>query len=77
MQGVEWAVGVYKVADQNNRIKYVQISRILEPETKPLEKNLGQVTSDYQQYLERKWLKELEQKYPVEVFTSNVQRLYQ
>jgi peptidyl-prolyl cis-trans isomerase SurA len=37
------------------------------PEPKELNEARGQITSDYQNYLETEWLKELKAKYPVEV----------
>ncbi|MFY0644375.1 MAG: peptidylprolyl isomerase [Bacteroidia bacterium] len=77
LEGVEWAEGTYKVTDENNRIKYVQLVRILPEEIKPLKKNLGQVTSDYQQELESRWLEELRLKFPIEVSAENVKKLYQ
>ncbi|MBR9861033.1 hypothetical protein GYB22_09880, partial [bacterium] len=68
--------GIYEIPEANNRIKFVRILEILPPETKPLEKNLGQATSDYQNELESLWLEELRAKYPIQVFEENVQRLY-
>ena len=77
LEDVEWAPGMYKVKDENGRIKYVQVVRLLPEEIKPLNKNLGQVTSDYQQELEAQWLEQLRLKFPVQVYTENVQKLYQ
>ena len=73
---VEWAPGVYEIAADNDREKFVHIKEILPPSPKKLEDNLGQITSDYQNHLESLWIASLKKKYPVKVFEDNVQKLY-
>ena len=73
---VEWAPGVYEIAADNDREKFVHIKEILPPSPKKLEDNLGQITSDYQNHLESLWIANLKKKYPVKVFEDNVQKLY-
>ncbi|MGB0849862.1 MAG: peptidylprolyl isomerase [Bacteroidia bacterium] len=73
---VEWQKGVYKLDNENDRVKFVYIADILSPSLKPIEGNMGQATSDYQNYLEAEWIKELKVKYPVTIFENNVKKLY-
>lgn len=76
LDAVTWSKGVYSLADENDRVKFVRINEILAPSTKPLKNNMGQATSDYQNFLEANWLKELRAKYPVQIYDDNVARLY-
>ncbi|MDF1575743.1 MAG: peptidylprolyl isomerase [Bacteroidales bacterium] len=46
---------------------FVIVQGVRSPEPKKLEEVRGQVTSDYQEYLEDEWLKTLKEKYPVQV----------
>lgn len=51
----------------------VRVNEVLAPATKEFSEAKGSVTSDYQNYLEEQWLKELHTKYKVEV---NKEALY-
>lgn len=51
------------------------VKAIRPPEPKKLDEARGQITSDYQNYLEKQWIEELKQKYPVEVDRSLLSRL--
>ena len=73
---VDWKQGVYDLPAANDRVKFIRINNILPPATKPLKENMGQATSDYQNYLEKNWIEQLKAKYPVEIYSENVQRLY-
>ena len=76
IEGLEYKVGTYDLKDENNRVKVARVKRIIPPEAKPMEKNMGQITSDYQTELEKRWIEELKAKYPVKVFDENVKSLY-
>ncbi|MBT8327328.1 MAG: peptidylprolyl isomerase [Bacteroidia bacterium] len=73
---IEWKKGVYSLGDENDRTKFVQINEILPPMEKPLDNNLGQATSDYQNYLEQIWIDSLKKKFPLEIYHNNVKKLY-
>ncbi|MGB5941914.1 MAG: peptidylprolyl isomerase [Leeuwenhoekiella sp.] len=45
----------------------VQVLKIIPEQKRTLSEARGRVTSDYQEYLEKQWLKTLKQKYPVKV----------
>lgn len=76
LSNVEWNTGTYDLPGVNDRYKFVVIERIIPAGPKALEENLGQATSDYQNYLEAEWIKELKQKYPVVIYSENVKKLY-
>ncbi len=68
VDGVNWVLGIS--ADKVNAdgsVTFVEITKILEPTPKTLQEARGLITADYQTYLEQKWIKELQSKYPVEV----------
>jgi peptidyl-prolyl cis-trans isomerase SurA len=73
---ITWAKGVYSLEGENDRVKFVQINDIIPPTDKPLDQNLGQATSDYQNYLEELWLEALKKKYPIKIYNDNVKKLY-
>lgn len=49
---------------------YIILRGIRSPEPKELDDARGQITSDYQNFLEQKWIEQLREKYPVEVNRS-------
>jgi len=63
-----WEPGVYKpVADKDGNSVVVAIHRLIAPEPKTLNEAKGLITADYQNYLEKEWIKELRTRYPVDV----------
>lgn len=48
-------------------VRFVRINRVVPPTNKTLDEAKGYVISDYQEYLEKEWVKELRAKYPVKV----------
>lgn len=65
LEQLSWKPGTSEVMAQNGQFVVVRMREVLPPSPKPLNEVRGLVTSDYQQYLEREWLRELEGKYQV------------
>ena len=63
VDSVQWVVGIAKIS----KTKFIQIREVLPPQPKALNEARGLITSDYQAYLEKRWLEELRTKYPVVV----------
>jgi peptidyl-prolyl cis-trans isomerase SurA len=63
---IEWKPGVY--TEKNNNLFYViKVTGILPPGNKTFDEARPEVISDYQTYLEKKWVAQLKKKYPVKV----------
>jgi peptidyl-prolyl cis-trans isomerase SurA len=63
---VQWSPGVYLA--QNNNMNYlIEIEKMIPPGQKTFEEARPEVISDYQSYLEKKWIDELKKKYPVKI----------
>ena len=67
--------GLGPVVESEDTKSFVILKKMRSPEPKQLNESRGQITSDYQNYLEKEWLKELKQKYPVEVDNSLLSRI--
>ena len=59
--------GLYKAADSDveDLIVFVRVKKTIPPGQKSLDEARGLVTADYQNYLEKEWVKQLREKYPV------------
>ena len=55
----------------------VWVEEVLEPAPKKLDEIKGLVISDYQNYLEKLWVKELREKYPVNINDSGLNYIYE
>ena len=64
------------IPNENNQYKFYYVTGIVGPEPKTLKEAKGLVTSDYQSYLEKEWIKELRAKYPVTVNEETVKTLF-
>jgi len=67
--------GIGPVVSGEKSDSFVILKGVRPPEPKKLDEARGQITSDYQNYLEKQWIEELKQKYPVEVDRSLLSRL--
>jgi len=64
------APGTGKIYKENGRNNFVIVKKIVSPARKALDETRGQATSDYQDYLEKEWIKELRNKYEIDVNRS-------
>ena len=64
---VAWIPGISKDIKVTGRIVFVVIKRVIKPEPKSLNEARGLITADYQNYLEKEWIHDLREKYPVVV----------
>jgi peptidyl-prolyl cis-trans isomerase SurA len=67
--------GAGPLVQEENTSSFVIIQKVRSPEPKELNEARGQITSDYQTYLEEAWIKQLKDKYPVEVDRSLLSRI--
>jgi peptidyl-prolyl cis-trans isomerase SurA len=56
-----------EIYHEDGKFKFVITTAALPPMVKDLNQTRGQVTSDYQDYLEKKWIEELRNKYSISV----------
>ncbi len=69
VDAVNWELGLSDEikAEADKQSIYVRIHELLPPQAKLLEEARGIITSDYQNELERQWVAQLREKYPVKV----------
>jgi peptidyl-prolyl cis-trans isomerase SurA len=74
---VAWEKGLSNQinSDVENLVVFVKIREILPPEQKSLDEARGLATADYQSYLEKAWIQELKDKYPVTINQDVLQKL--
>ena len=62
-----WEEGASEMVNEDERVKFVYIHELLDPQHKSLDEAKGLIISDYQNYLEKEWIEELKGKYKVVV----------
>ncbi|GAH76085.1 unnamed protein product, partial [marine sediment metagenome] len=67
IDSIDWKKGITPVFEYNGKPTIVIISRVIKPQPKPLEETRGIITSDYQDFLDKQWIRELREKYKVNV----------
>ncbi|HKK10163.1 MAG TPA: peptidylprolyl isomerase [Bacteroidales bacterium] len=67
IEKVAWEKGLSETKKHNDNQFFVYIDRFVAPEPKTLDEAKGPVTADYQNYLEKEWIKELRERYDFKV----------
>ena len=75
LQKIPWKPGSFET-NMNNRFYLVNIKKIIPPQPKALDETRGAVISDYQNYLEKQWIKELKKKFKVEINNKELDKIY-
>jgi peptidyl-prolyl cis-trans isomerase SurA len=70
MKGKDFSTGVNKPFEFNGKYIVIKVNEKLAPKMKELNEAKGAATSDYQNYLESEWLKELTKKHTIKVNES-------
>ena len=73
IDNVEWKKGIYGPVDNNGRKVYINVREVLKPGPKTLREARGLVTADYQDKLEKDWIKELRGKYKYKVSPEHLE----
>jgi peptidyl-prolyl cis-trans isomerase SurA len=63
----KWENGLSTIKTTNEGYEFIRFVKLIENEPKPLADIRGQVIADYQEYLEKEWVKSLKEKYSVVV----------
>lgn len=78
IDSVDWNVGEQKLMQNDDgSFTQVHILRVLEESVKSLDDCRGYVISDYQNELEKEWVKDLKSKYPITLNQEVVDTLFQ
>jgi peptidyl-prolyl cis-trans isomerase SurA len=62
-----WTVGLGETYFADEKPEFIFVLSIQEPTVKKLDEARGLITADYQNFLEKKWIQELRDKYPVTI----------
>lgn len=64
---IQWTPGITENMTINGQVVFIKVNGIVAPEPKTLKEARGLVTAEYQKSLEEEWIKNLQEKYPVEM----------
>jgi peptidyl-prolyl cis-trans isomerase SurA len=67
IDSIPWVPGFSNDMSNSGATEFVYVRKILKPQPKELNEARGLITADYQNYLEKEWIRNLKSKYPVEV----------
>ena len=67
VDAIEWKSGLSENIHTENTVVFVDIKEVIQPQPKTLSEAKGQITSDYQNFLEKEWIESLKAKYKVEI----------
>ncbi|MFA6126837.1 MAG: peptidylprolyl isomerase [Bacteroidales bacterium] len=64
---LKWKPGTSDIINEKDTKIFVLMNKVIDPRPKKLDDIRGQVTADYQDKLEKDWIKVLREKYPVKI----------
>ena len=64
---IGWSVVVTQNQAMKGKVVFANMKKIVKPTAKNYKESRGLVTSEYQSWLEKEWVKSLKKKYPVSV----------
>ena len=67
IDGIEWKPGITPISKIDGKFVIINLIKNLPPEPKTLSEAKGLITADYQNFLEKEWIKELRAKYTFSV----------
>ena len=67
IDSIGWEKGITTVFEYNGKPTIVIISRVIKSQPKTIEEARGIITSDYQNSLDKQWIRELREKYKVNI----------
>lgn len=67
VDSIEWKTGLSPEILDDGSVHMIMVHKVLAPEPKLLDEARGIITADYQNYLEKQWIKELRNKYSFDV----------
>jgi peptidyl-prolyl cis-trans isomerase SurA len=70
-----WVKGAVKTVHEGNAIKVIVVNALIPPMAKSFGEIQGQVTADYQNYLDKQWTETLREKYPVSINPEVLQQV--
>ena len=71
----EKALTATEINARDNSMNFMKIEKILTPSLKTLAESRGYVVADYQEFLEKEWLTELDKTYPLNLNKNLVERM--
>lgn len=74
VDAVKWEKGTYNV-EHNGRQYLILVHEVLPPAPKQLHEVRGQATADFQNYLDEQWVKQLQERNPVSVNQTEVEKI--
>ncbi|MEX0813889.1 MAG: peptidylprolyl isomerase [Chitinophagales bacterium] len=68
VDAMEWTEGVNELkSNENGQFYFIKINEVIPAQPKTLNEARGYIISDYQEHLEKEWIKDLREKYTVEI----------
>jgi peptidyl-prolyl cis-trans isomerase SurA len=67
IDAIDWEIGISGNVVSDNSASFAVIHALLPPQPKQLNEAKGIITADYQNFLEQEWIRQLRNKYPVEI----------